>query len=273
VSESRLLELVRAAVGVPDLKVTIDGFSRWRATATVAQRFQDRRIFIAGDAAHLMPPNGGFGGNTGIHDAHNLAWKLALVLDGRARAELLDTYALERKPVAEFTVEQAFSRYVTRTAPWLQPSQPEPIVDDLHIELGYLYNSPKGTHLDPRTTLGLPGSRAPHLWLTRSGERVSTIDLTGNFLLLTGADGESWMRAAAEVGRAAVPVDAYRVGKDLGDPDGAFSDAYGISAKGASLIRPDGFVAWRNLSEAKDCVRELRVAMAGSLLTGASRVS
>jgi 2-polyprenyl-6-methoxyphenol hydroxylase-like FAD-dependent oxidoreductase len=275
VSEARLLELVRAAVGVPDLKVTIDGFSRWRATATVAQRFQDRRIFIAGDAAHLMPPNGGFGGNTGIHDAHNLAWKLALVLDGRARAELLDTYALERKPVAEFTVEQAFSRYVTRTAPWLQASQlPQPIVDDLHIELGYLYNSPHGTHLDPRTTLGLPGSRAPHLWLTRSGERLSTMDLTGNFLLLTGADGESWIGAAAEVaGRAGVTIDTYRVGKDLGDPDGAFSAAYGIAAKGASLIRPDGFVAWRSPDEAKDCARELREAIAGSLVTGTSRVS
>jgi 2-polyprenyl-6-methoxyphenol hydroxylase-like FAD-dependent oxidoreductase len=275
VSEARLLELVRAAVGVPDLKVTIDGFSRWRATATVAQRFQDQRIFIVGDAAHLMPPNGGFGGNTGIHDAHNLAWKLALVINGRAREQLLDSYALERKPVAEFTVEQAFSRYVTRTAPWLQSSQlPEPIVNDLHIELGYLYNSSRGTHLDPRTTCGLPGSRAPHLWLTRAGQRVSTLDLTGNFLLLAGGEGEIWTRAAAEVGGrpGEPPLDAYCVGKDLGDPDGAFAAAYGISAKGASLIRPDGFVAWRNSGEAADAARELREAMAGSLLTGA-RVS
>jgi 2-polyprenyl-6-methoxyphenol hydroxylase-like FAD-dependent oxidoreductase len=266
VSEARLLELVRAAVGVPDLKVTIDGISRWRATATVAQRFQDRRIFIAGDAAHLMPPNGGFGGNTGIHDVHNLAWKLALVLRGRAPSELLDTYALERKPVAEFTVEQAFSRYVTRTAPWLQASQlPQPIVNDLHIELGYLYNSPQGTHQDPRTTCGLPGSRAPHLWLTRGGQRLSTMDLTGNFLLLAGADGEKWTKAAAQVASGAgLPIDAYCVGKDLGDPDGGFSAAYGISALGASLIRPDGFVAWRNSGEAKDCAGELREAMAAA---------
>ena len=82
VSEARLIELVRAGVGVPDLKVSIDGFTRWRASACVAQRLEDKRIFILGDAAHLMPPNGGFGGNTGIHDAHNLAWKLALVLKG-----------------------------------------------------------------------------------------------------------------------------------------------------------------------------------------------
>src|SRR5207244_1169528 len=84
-----------------------------------ARSFQDKRIFIIGDGAHLMPPNGGFGGNTGVHDAHNLAWKLALVIEGHASEHLLSTYASERKPVAQLTVEQAFSRYVARTAPWL----------------------------------------------------------------------------------------------------------------------------------------------------------
>jgi 2-polyprenyl-6-methoxyphenol hydroxylase-like FAD-dependent oxidoreductase len=268
VSESRLLELVRAAVGIPDLNVKIDGFSRWRATATVAQRFQEQRIFIVGDAAHLMPPNGGFGGNTGIHDAHNLAWKLGLVIDGHARTQLLDTYALERRPIAEFTVAQAFSRYVARTAPWLQSTQlPEPIVNDLHIELGYLYNSPHGTHMDPHNTCGLPGSRAPHLWLTRSGQRVSTLDLTGNFLLLAGADGGMWIRAAAEAADRLVglPLDAYCVGKDLGDPQGRFCEAYGISTKGAALVRPDGFVAWRNSGEAGNCATALREALEHSL--------
>ena len=267
VSESRLLELVRAAVGVPDLEVKIDGFSRWRATATVAQRFQDQRTFIVGDAAHLMPPNGGFGGNTGIHDAHNLAWKLGLVIDGHAGAQLLDTYARERRPIAEFTVAQAFSRYVARTAPWLQSSHPDPIVNDLHIELGYLYNSPRGAHLDPHTSRGLPGSRAPHVWLTRSDQRVSTMDLTGHFLLLTGAAGEMWTRAAAQVADSfpGLPLDSYCVGKDLGDPEGHFCDAFGISTQGAVLVRPDGFVAWRNSGDAVDCAAELREALTHSL--------
>jgi hypothetical protein len=81
-SERRLIELIRMAVGVDDLNVKIDGHTRWRATACVAERLQEGRIFVAGDAAHLMPPNGGFGGNTGVADAHNLAWKLALVING-----------------------------------------------------------------------------------------------------------------------------------------------------------------------------------------------
>ncbi len=83
-SEERLIDLVRAGAGVPDLEVKIDGVARWRATSDVAREFQRGRVFIVGDAAHLMPPNGGFGGNTGIHDAHNLAWKLAMVLKGVA---------------------------------------------------------------------------------------------------------------------------------------------------------------------------------------------
>jgi 2-polyprenyl-6-methoxyphenol hydroxylase-like FAD-dependent oxidoreductase len=116
ISEKRLIELVRAGAGIADLPVKIDGIARWRATADVARRFQEGRIFLAGDAAHLMPPNGGFGGNTGIHDAHNLAWKLAMVLKGIASPKLLDTYEIERKPVSKFTVEQAYTRYVTRTA-------------------------------------------------------------------------------------------------------------------------------------------------------------
>jgi putative polyketide hydroxylase len=234
----------------------------------VAQRFQERRIFIVGDAAHLMPPNGGFGGNTGIHDVHNLAWKLALVVKRQAGARLLDTYAREREPIARFTVEQAFSRYVTRTAPWLQASQqPEPVVDDLQIELGYLYNSPHGTHADPRATRGMPGSRAPHLWLMKSDQRVSTLDLVGNFVLLAGPEAAGWMQAAAQVaaGFGALPLDAYCVGTDLVDTEGRFAESFGISASGATLLRPDGFVAWRSHGAAADCAGALRDALGRSL--------
>ena len=268
VSEQRLIDLVRAGVGNPHLAVRIDGHTRWRATAHVAQKFQDKRIFIAGDAAHLMPPNGGFGGNTGIHDAHNLAWKLALVIQGHASANLLDSYAMERKPVARFTVEQAFSRYVARTAPWLKSSQqPEALMDDLNIELGYLYNSPIGIHADPRTTLGVPGSRAPHVWLTRAGKRLSTIDLTGHFLLLAGAEGRSWVAAvrAATERFGGLPLEAYCIGKDFDDAEGRFPQAYGISSSGASLVRPDGFVAWRCEQSAHDATAVLNDALSQSL--------
>ena len=262
ISEARLIEFVRAGAGIPDLPVKIDGVARWRATSDVARKFREGRAFLAGDAAHLMPPNGGFGGNTGIHDAHNLAWKLALVLKGIAGPDLLDTYEAERKPVGKFTVEQAYTRYVTRTAPYLGAKDFEPPAHDFNIELGYLYRSPavcaengeSKVHDDPRQTFGCPGSRAPHLWLERAGERVSTIDLTGGaFLLLAGPEGDAWCGAArSAAARAGVALDAYRIGAELRDPGDGFAAAYGLSGSGAALIRPDGFVAWRAKARADD---------------------
>jgi 2-polyprenyl-6-methoxyphenol hydroxylase-like FAD-dependent oxidoreductase len=257
IREARLIELVRAAAGVPDLPVRLDGVARWRATSDVARRFRDDRIFLAGDSAHLMPPNGGYGGNTGIHDGHNLAWKLALVLKNVASPELLSTYEVERRPAAKFTVEQAYTRYVTRSATYLGAKDFQPLANDFNIELGYLYRSAailseddldRG-HEDPRESLGRPGSRAPHLWLERRGERVSTIDLFGrSFVLLVTAAGERWADAAPVAAKRyeGFELEVHVVGgKELTDPTGTFATAYGLTSSGAALVRPDGFVAWR----------------------------
>ena len=234
VSEARMIELVRAGAGLPDLPVKIDGIARWRATSDVARRFSDGRIFLVGDSAHLMPPNGGFGGNTGIHDAHNLAWKLAFVLKGLAAPALLDSYDAERRPVCKFTVEQAYARYVTRTATYLGATDYEPVVDDFAIEIGFLYGQDV-VHGDPHVTHGMPGSRAPHLWITHRGERISTLDLFGGgFVLLTGPKGGAWREAAR-----GLPVEAQTIAAP------GFLAAYGLGIEGASLVRPDGFVAWR----------------------------
>jgi 2-polyprenyl-6-methoxyphenol hydroxylase-like FAD-dependent oxidoreductase len=247
-SEERLVELVRAGAGVPDLGVRIDGLARWRATADVARRYQDRRIFLAGDAAHLMPPNGGFGGNTGIHDAHNLAWKLAYVLGGHAAPALLDTYDAERRPIGQFTVDQAYTRYVRRTAPHLGVDTAPPLAGDFDVEIGHLYRSgaivdgDDRVHADPRETRGCPGSRAPHVWVEVDGRTTSTIDLTANaFTVLTGPGGQAWCDAAwaAADAHPGVDVRAHRIGDD------EFTAAYGIEDDGAVLVRPDGFVSWR----------------------------
>lgn len=256
-SEPRLIELVRAGAGAPDLDVKIDGVTRWRATADVARRFQRGRLFLVGDAAHLMPPNGGFGGNTGVHDAHNLAWKLALVLKEVAGPGLLDSYEAERKPVAKFTVEQAYSRYVTRTAPYLGAKDYEPLVHDFNVELGYVYHSqaiaPEDSetngHDDPRQTLGRPGTRAPHIWVESNGKRFSILDLFGRtFVLLIGPDGGAWRQAVGAMASRfkGLSLDAYQVcSADLRDSDDRFCATYGLSPLGACLVRPDGFVAWR----------------------------
>ena len=91
-------------------------FSTYRIHHRAAERFRDRRCFLLGDAAHVHSPAGGQGMNTGLQDAYNLAWKLALVIKGHAAASLLDTYEQERMPVAQRllrTTDRAFQLIVT----------------------------------------------------------------------------------------------------------------------------------------------------------------
>jgi 2-polyprenyl-6-methoxyphenol hydroxylase-like FAD-dependent oxidoreductase len=267
-TNDRALELVRTAIGVPDIPVTIENVMRWNATADTAERFRDGRIFIAGDAAHLMPPTGGWGGNTGVQDAHNLAWKLGLVLALTAGEGLLSTYEQERRPVDEFTVEQAFTRYVLRTDPSLPRDRIQPLVNDMEIELGYVYRSPAviaaddaalaragstgiedaSLHVNPRESRAMPGTRAPHYWLQRGGQQISTLDLCGrHFTLLAASAGAAWCDAAREAARQiGLGLDVFRIGvDDLHDPADGFTAAYGIEQTGSVLVRPDGFVAWR----------------------------
>ncbi|MGH3166056.1 MAG: FAD-dependent monooxygenase, partial [Trebonia sp.] len=222
ITEQRALELLRAAIGVPGLPVVIEDIAAWRAMADIADRFQDGRVFLAGDAAHVVPPNGGYGGNTGVQDAHNLAWKLALTLTGVAGRGLLETYDAERRPVGKLTVEQAFTRYVTRVAPYLGTENLQPLVDDFSMEIGYRYNSAAVVlepgshplHEHPRVSRGRPGGRAPHVYLDRHGTRLSTLDLFGgNFVLLTGPEAGAWRAAAPDPARQlGVALDAHVVG-------------------------------------------------------------
>jgi 2-polyprenyl-6-methoxyphenol hydroxylase-like FAD-dependent oxidoreductase len=250
ITEQRALELLRAAIGVPEIPVVIEDVAKWRAEADSAERYQDGRVFLAGDAAHVVPPNGGFGGNTGVQDAHNLAWKLALVLRGAAGPGLLDTYDEERRPIGELTVEQAYARYVTRVAPYLGDEGMQPLVDDFSMEIGYRYNSAavvlepdddRALHQHPRESKGRPGSRAPHVFVEHEGENVSTLDLFGReFALLVAPGGEAWRDAAATAAeQLGLPLKSHVIA----EPE--FPDAYGIGGAGAVLVRPDGVVGWR----------------------------
>jgi 2-polyprenyl-6-methoxyphenol hydroxylase-like FAD-dependent oxidoreductase len=256
-TEQRSLEFVRAGLGRADIPITVENVMQWDSTADVADRFRAGRVLLAGDAAHVMPPNGGFGGNTGVQDAHNLAWKLALVLKGLANPDLLSTYEPERRPASVFTVEQAYTRYVVRVAPDLPADPHQPLASDLNIEMGYIYRSsaviPEDAndarvHENPRESKGRPGTRAPHVWLGHDGQQISTLDLFGrNFTLLGGAESNAWCECGEEASKKlGIDLDVHRVGADgLTDPPCGFLSAFGIDPTGAVLVRPDGFVAWR----------------------------
>ncbi|TCW80290.1 hypothetical protein C5O80_26025 [Burkholderia sp. SRS-46] len=100
-SMARCERLLRTALGDRHVPLRITSLSNWTMQAHIAASYSTRRTFLVGDAAHRFPPTGGLGLNTGAADAHNLAWKLACVIKGRANRGLLDTYGDERKPVAE----------------------------------------------------------------------------------------------------------------------------------------------------------------------------
>ncbi|GAA1255873.1 FAD-dependent oxidoreductase [Kitasatospora nipponensis] len=266
-TDERCIEIVREAAGTPDLAVEIVDKVPWQGAQLVADTFRAKRVFLAGDAAHLHPPAGGFGANTGIHDAHNLSWKLAAVLKGWAGDELLNTYDAERRAVGAAMAAQAMVRNRIRHGYATDQDRAE-MVDDIIITLGYRYASSSitsdstGPVLSPELELrGEPGTRAPHVWLERDGELISTIDLFwDSFVLLTDASGDGWAKAAeqaaAELG---VPLRVHRVGADaeLQPKDRDWAEAYGIKAGGAVLVRPDAFVAWRTDSADSAPVSEL----------------
>ena len=95
-----LAQLIRTAAGIPQLEVTVQDTMTWRMDAQLASAYRSSRALLAGDAAHMIPPTGGHGMNTGIGDADNLAWKLAAVTSEHASQLLLDSYQAERRPIA-----------------------------------------------------------------------------------------------------------------------------------------------------------------------------
>lgn len=107
--EDEVVPKIREVLGLPDLDLTVHHVTKWTVESLLADRYREGRVLLAGDAVHRQPPTVGLGLNTGIQDAHNLAWKLAAVLTGRAPDGLLDTYDAERRPIGRHNVDWAVS--------------------------------------------------------------------------------------------------------------------------------------------------------------------
>jgi hypothetical protein len=274
----RCRQLVRAAAGDPDLDVEILTVNPWAMSARIADTYRLGPVLFAGDAAHLFPPTGGLGMNTAVQDVHNLTWKIAHVLTGRAGPGLLDTYDPERRLVGRRNMEQSVVNAMRMAASGaaFDPDKLEALDDpvrgaDLRQEvaaaielqrdefqtlgqtLGFTYDSDAvvsdGTEPDAPADVireyrpsGRPGARAPHVWI-RSGEgRVSTLDLFDkDHVLLVPTPTSPWVTSAAALGIRHVVV------TEAGDepPEQSWLDTYGITPTGAVLVRPDGHIGWR----------------------------
>ncbi|RSN39567.1 polyketide hydroxylase [Amycolatopsis sp. WAC 04197] len=252
--------LLSADLGLAGREPAVVECAETSITCAVADRFADGRVLLVGDAAKVMPPTGGLGGNTAIMDGFYLGWKLAAVLHGQAGDGLLDSHDTERRPVADLLAEQQYANLVQRLRPDLAADD---VPDQLPLPMlifGYRY--PVGAIMaepgddgeiveDPAAPSGRPGSRAPYVPLTTSdGEPTSTSALFGSaFVLLTSDPSGSWPSAAAEVAAGlGVEVNVHRIGEhgDLRDPGGLWEKLYGVTAPGAVLVRPDRFIAWRS---------------------------
>jgi putative polyketide hydroxylase len=204
--EATLRAKVIQALGRSDLDIELITTGRWVLSALIAERFASGRVFLAGDAAHTLPPaRGGYGANTGIEDAFNLAWKLASVVSHGSSPELLDTYDAERRPIAWLRHDQIFAR--PDYAAWATDAEKRvEIIDDDAMELGQLYRSRAvlgaGRELPPALRpecwAGQPGTRAPHLWVSQAGAQVSTLDMLQRDWVLVSED-ESWRDTARRV--------------------------------------------------------------------------
>jgi 2-polyprenyl-6-methoxyphenol hydroxylase-like FAD-dependent oxidoreductase len=274
-SPERCVELVRTALGDGNLPVEVESVQPWEASAATTETFKQGRAFLAGDAAHVMPPTGGFGGNTGVADAHNVAWKLALVTRGAAHARLLETYDAERRPIGALTVEQAYTRYALRVDPSLPQTDLMPALDDPSIELGSIYRS--GAVVadatddrqldDPRARAWTVGARVPHLLLTDGGDEISTLDTVGTqFALLTSERHDVWSRTAADVGEALrVPIAVRDIATSSAPVGSSATDSAADAVPAAALVRPDGVLAWKASASTGEAAQQLGRVMSAIL--------
>ena len=207
------------------------------------------RIFLAGDAAHIVPPTGGYGGNMGIQDAYNLAWKLALVLKNKAGDRLLETYEQERLPAGMFIVGQAYARYVNRSAPELKDDRTPQQIGDFSVELGLRYNHSGAVKYgqtgggeiveDPSDPTASPGCRAPHFWINEDA-KTSIYDVfsPSEYTLLVCHSSTGWYQAGKALENQ-FPLKIAIVSHP------SFCVAYKVAESGCVLVRPDGIIAWK----------------------------
>jgi 2-polyprenyl-6-methoxyphenol hydroxylase-like FAD-dependent oxidoreductase len=258
--------LISGIVGRP-IPYELIGVRRWVADGLVARSFRAGRAFLAGDAAHLTPPSGGFGLNTGMGDIVDLGWKLAATAAGWGGAHLLDSYERERRPIAQRNVRQSTENHLRTFQRRVDPAIAEAseagararaaLGDDIRrtegrtfisdgTALGYVYADspivcpdaapPPVDTIMEYTPTSYPGARAPHAWIAPG---KSTVDLFGTafVLLRLGASAPDPQPLVDAFAQRGVPLNVTSI------DDPAITALY---ERNLVLVRPDGHVGWRS---------------------------
>ncbi len=270
-------ELVERFLSTPARLANPFWLARFRLHHRLADRYSSGRAFLCGDAAHIHSPAGGQGMNTGLQDAWNLGWKLALVLQGRARQELLESYHLERHPVGEFLMQSTDRLFQMATSGGavlsfvrrhIAPTLAKAVLHREGVrrfalstigQLGIQYRkSPIVREGSPRLHEGLAaGDRAPDAGLLDSDGKPTRLflQLRGlrHKLLLFGGSAAPQSDEVQQQLAARFPglVDVHRIFRSESAVAAGLADAgiaherYGVTEPAQYLIRPDGYIAWR----------------------------
>ncbi|MEM9892665.1 MAG: FAD-dependent monooxygenase [Actinomycetota bacterium] len=274
--DDRCRHIIDEAAGT-GLDASIVGIGSWWMSSQTAVSMGRGRIFLAGDSAHRFPPTGGLGLNSGVQDIHGLVWRLAAVLRDRARPALLETYEVERIPVAQNNAHQSLTNAIRMVElPAALGTDAEPTTARLHasladpartdgiaaaveaqrqhfdlfgLQLGYRYAEgtivaepagPDAGSPSEYVPTARPGARLPHAWIDEVGGR-STLDLipVDRAVLITFGEHRAWADAVAAEPVAVVAIPAGNARLDR------WRTVCGVGTTGALLVRPDHHVAWR----------------------------
>ena len=267
-------ELVLNAIGRSDIDIEILTNGGWGLGSQIAERYRHQNVFLVGDAAHRFPPSGGLGLNTGVGDAHNLAWKIGGVLKGWAWPKLLESYEAERKQVArhnaDFSTENAGKLfYVMLETGTLMPDGMQPSFealkadtkrwnaiqenieaqrdhfDGLALQIGQHYGRAEAPDLRADDFQSSEvGARFPHAWLSINGKRASShLLLSATKFTLVLRDGVELPKFISEV-----PHQLKVENQDFAADTDALR-AMGLDQAQLVIIRPDGHISKRFESE------------------------
>jgi len=254
----------------------------WKRREQIAADFHSGRVFLAGDAAHIMSPTGGMGMNTGIGDAVDLGWKLQALVNGWGGSKLIESYGIERRPVAVRNASSSTENFKTLTSPKncahildetpegervrtqitadFSKAMRESYWDPSSIQMGYRYDDsalciPDGTQTPENLTryvqTARPGARAPHAWLNSDEnlnvshpieQQLSTLDLFGDGFVLLCFGGADQQSITQFKSAAKIRSIALKL---ISIKSAEIAQLYGANLV---LVRPDGHVAWRSNS-------------------------
>jgi hypothetical protein len=283
-SDHEMAEIFRKSLAMP-IPFEMISVNEWTQHLLCAERYAQGRVFIAGDAAHLVIPTGGLGMNTGVGDVTDLAWKLWATLEGWGGPRLLDSYEAERRPIGLRNVKASRSAMLGRLgwrasySPGIRENTPEgvtaraemarrfdveqrKVTEILGIEAGYRYvNSPiispeTGDGPDPDNPQYVPttwpGARLPHVWLN-DGSALHDQLGPGYTLLRLGKTSVDTGCMAQAFQELRAPLDAVSIDSERA------REIYGCDLL---LVRPDLHVAWRG-NTLPDNVREIAAVTMG----------